>query len=320
MRGFLRSLAFATIALLSTHVAAQTFPEKPVRIVVPFPAGGAGDTHVRMLGSKLAPILGQQIVVDNRAGASGTIGADHVAKSPPDGYTLLFATTNWALGQAITPNLPFNVVTDFAPVSMTLTAQNLLVVRKTLAVTDVKGLIALAKANPGKLSFGSSGVGTPWLGMELMKSLAGLDIVHVPYKGDTPAMTDLLGGHIDMLATNISALAPYHRTGEMRGLAVTSAKRSPSLPEVPTMAEAGIPGYELESWFGIVAPAGVPRPIIDRLNAALAQVIAMPDVQKTMTDLGLEPRSSTPDEYAARIVKDIEKFKDIVKTAGIKPD
>jgi tripartite-type tricarboxylate transporter receptor subunit TctC len=216
--------------------------------------------------------------------------------------------------------LPFDLLTDLAPISMSLTSQNLLVVRSSLPVNSIKELIAYAKANPGKLSYGSSGVGTPMLSLELMKMMAGVDIVHVPYKGDAPAITDLMGGQIDIYATNILALQHHHRSGKLRGLAVTSAKRAVSLPELPTMDEAGIPGYELESWFGYFTAAGTPRPIIEQLNAAIVRIVAMPEVRQQMIDTGSTPQTSTPEEFARRIRADIEKFSKVVKSAGIKPE
>ena len=306
---------------LPVLAAAQDFPSRPVRIVVPYPPGGAGDMHSRLVAQKLSATLGQQVIVENRAGASGNIGSDHVAKSPPDGHTILFATTNLAINHAANAaKVPFNVLTDLLPVSMSLTSQNLIAVRPTLPVRNIAELVAYAKANPGKLSFGSSGVGSPWLGMELLKTMAGISMVHVPYKGDAPAITDLMGGQIDLYATNVSALDAHHRSGKLRGIAVTSRKRASSLPDIATVDESGVPGYELESWFGFMVPAGTPRPIVDRLNAALVQIIGMPDVQKAMLDVGLTPATSTPEAYAARIRADVDKFTRIITASGIKID
>jgi tripartite-type tricarboxylate transporter receptor subunit TctC len=261
------------------------------------------------------------VIVENRSGASGNIGSDHVAKSPPDGHTILFATTNLAINHAANAaKVPFNVLTDLLPISMSLTSQNLIAVRPTLPVRNIAELVAYAKANPGKLSFGSSGVGSPWLGMELLKTMAGINMVHVPYKGDAPAITDLMGGQIDLYATNVSALDAHHRSGKLRGIAVTSRKRASSLPDIATVDESGVPGYELESWFGFMVPAGTPRPIVERLNAALVQIIGMPDVQKAMLDVGLTPATSTPEAYAARIRADVDKFTRIITASGIKID
>jgi tripartite-type tricarboxylate transporter receptor subunit TctC len=306
---------------LPVLAAAQDFPSRPLRIVVPYPPGGAGDMHSRLVAQKLSSTLGQQVIVENRSGASGNIGSDHVAKSPPDGHTILFATTNLAINHAANAaKVPFNVLTDLLPISMSLTSQNLIAVRPTLPVRNIAELVAYAKANPGKLSFGSSGVGSPWLGMELLKTMAGINMVHVPYKGDAPAITDLMGGQIDLYATNVSALDAHHRSGKLRGIAVTSRKRASSLPDIATVDESGVPGYELESWFGFMVPAGTPRPIVERLNAALVQIIGMPDVQKAMLDVGLTPATSTPEAYAARIRADVDKFTRIITASGIKID
>ena len=321
MKTWTTRLLLSLAVFLPVLAAAQDFPSRPVRIVVPYPPGGAGDMHSRLVAQKLSATLGQQVVVENRAGASGNIGSDHVAKSPADGHTILFATTNLAINHAANAaKVPFNVLTDLLPVSMSLTSQNLIAVRPTLPVRNIAELVAYAKANPGKLSFGSSGVGSPWLGMELLKTMAGISMVHVPYKGDAPAITDLMGGQIDLYATNVSALDAHHRSGKLRGIAVTSRKRASSLPDIATVDESGVPGYELESWFGFMVPAGTPRPIVDRLNAALVQIIGMPDVQKAMLDVGLTPATSTPEAYAARIRADVDKFTRIITTSGIKID
>ena len=321
MKTWTTRLLLSLAVFLPVLAAAQDFPSRPVRIVVPYPPGGAGDMHSRLVAQKLSATLGQQVIVENRAGASGNIGSDHVAKSPADGHTILFATTNLAINHAANAaKVPFNVLTDLLPVSMSLTSQNLIAVRPTLPVRNIAELVAYAKANPGKLSFGSSGVGSPWLGMELLKTMAGISMVHVPYKGDAPAITDLMGGQIDLYATNVSALDAHHRSGKLRGIAVTSRKRASSLPDIATVDESGVPGYELESWFGFMVPAGTPRPIVDRLNAALVQIIGMPDVQKAMLDVGLTPATSTPEAYAARIRADVDKFTRIITASGIKID
>jgi tripartite-type tricarboxylate transporter receptor subunit TctC len=305
-------------SMMTLPAAAQDYPFKPIRMVVPYPPGGAGDMHVRLVSQKLGAMLGQTVVVENRAGASGNIGAEYVVKSAPDGYTLVFGTTNMAINQAVSAKMPFNVLTDLEPITITLTSQNLLAVRTTMPANNMRELIAYAKANPGKVNFGSSGIGSPWLAVEILKSLAGVEMVHVPYKGDGPAIIDLIGGQIDIYATNISAVDAHHRAGKVRGLAVTSRKRSTSLPDIPTMEEAGVPGYDLEGWFGFLAPAGTPRPIIDKLHAALLKIVAMPDVQKSMLDIGLTPATLTPEEFRQRIQSDVAKFTRVVKSSGIK--
>jgi tripartite-type tricarboxylate transporter receptor subunit TctC len=314
----MRTLIAAVALSLSTSVLAQAWPTKPVRMIIPYPPGGATDILGRLVGAKLSPMIGQPVIIENRTGASGNVGFDYVAKSAPDGYTLLTGTANLTIAPAFSSKLPFNVLTDYSPISLIVSSQNYLVIRPTLPVNNVKELVAHAKANPGKLTYGSSGIGTPLLCVEILKSLTGIDIVHVPYKGDAPAITDLMGGQIDMYCSTITGLVGHTRSGKLRGLGVTSSKRAVSMPEVPTIAEAGVPGYELSSWYGILAAGGTPRPIVDQLNAAIVKIVAMPDVQKAMIDGGSEPQSSTPDEFMARIRADVAKFSKVVKDAGIK--
>lgn len=318
MKRFLVILCSAACVVLSPLAAAQSWPSKPVRMIIPYPPGGATDILGRLISQKLTPMIGQTVVVENRAGASGNIGFDYVAKSDPDGYTLLTGTANMTIAPAFSSKLPFNVLTDFAPISQIVSSQNFLVIRPTLPAQNVKELIAYAKANPGKLTYGSSGIGTPLLCMEILKSLTGIDVLHVPYKGDTPALTDLMGGQIDMYCSTIIGEVGFVKSGKLRGLGVTSKKRADSIPDVPTIEEAGVPGYELSSWYGILAAAGTPRPIVEQLNAAIVKIVAMPDVQKVMRDGGSDPKSSTPDEFMERIRSDVAKFAAVVKKAGIK--
>ncbi len=320
MKKLLSVLCAAAFAVAAPNAIAQNWPNKPLRMIVPYPPGGATDILGRLISQKLTPMIGQTVVVENKAGASGNLGFDFVAKSAPDGYTLLTGTANMTIAPAFSSKLPFNVLTDFAPISQIVTSQNFLVVRPTLPANNVRELIAYAKANPGKLTYGSSGIGTPLLCIEILKSLAGLNIVHIPYKGDTPALTDLMGGQIDMYCSTIVGEIGFVKAGKLRGLGVTSKKRSETIPEVPTIEEAGVPGYELSSWYGILAPAGTPRAIVDQLNAAIVKIVAMPDVQKVMVDGGSEPQSSTPDEFMARIRSDVAKFAAVVKSAGIKAE
>jgi tripartite-type tricarboxylate transporter receptor subunit TctC len=264
-------------------------------------------------------VLGQNVVVENRSGGSGTTGSDYVAKAPPDGYTILVNTNALTVSQALGKS-PFDVLTAFAPLSLSMTSQNVLVARPNLPVTTVAELVAYAKANPGRLSYGASGLSTPMLSVELFKTIAGVNILFVPYKGDAPGITDLLGGQIDMYVTNILPLQPHVRAGKMKALAVTSRRRADSLPEVPTMVEAGVAGFEVESWFGFLAPAGTPRPVIERLNTAIGRVLAMSDVQQKIVDSGGVPAPSTPEEFLTRIRSDLAKFSQIVKGANIKVD
>jgi tripartite-type tricarboxylate transporter receptor subunit TctC len=314
----MRRLLGILLLAVATHGAAQTYPSRPVHLVVPYPPGGGGDLHGRLIAEKLAGLLGQPVVVENRSGASGTTGSDYVAKAAPDGYTLLVNTNALAVSQVVSKNMPFNVLTDFAPLSVTMTSQNMVVAKPALPAGSIRELIAHAKANPGKLSYGASGLATPMLSMELFKTMTGTDILFVPYKGDAPGITDLLGGQTDLYVTNILPLQPHVRSGKLRALAVTSRKRAASLPEVPTMEEAGVAGFEVESWFGFLAPARTPQAIVDTLNAALVKVVAMPEVQQTMMDTGGAPASSTPEEFGSRIRDDVAKFGQIVKSANIK--
>ena len=318
MKTVLAILCAAACAVFSPTALAQSWPTKPVRMIIPYPAGGATDILGRLVSQKLSPMIGQPVVVENRAGASGNVGFDYVAKSAPDGYTLLTGTANITIAPAFSSTLPFNVLTDFAPISQIVSSQNFLVIRPTLAANNVKELIAYAKANPGKLTYGSSGIGTPLLCIEILKNLAGIQILQVPYKGDAPALTDLMGGQIDMYCSSITGQVGFVRSGKLKGLGVTSRRRAASMPDVPTIEEAGVPGYELSSWYGILAPGGTPRPIVDQLNAAIVKIVAMPDVQKVMIEGGSDPQSSTPDELMARIRADVAKFSALVKASGIK--
>jgi len=317
MNAPMRFGAILLLAIALPAAAQQPYPSKAIHVVVPYPPGGGGDIHGRLIGEKLSGLLGQPVVVENRAGGSGVTGSDYVAKSAPDGYTLLVNTNALAVSHVVAKP-PFNVLTDLAPLSLTMTSQNMLVARPSLPVSSIKELIAYAKANPGKLSYGASGLATPMLSVELLKTIAGINILFVPYKGDAPGITDLLGGQTDMYITNILPLQPHYRAGKMKALAVTSKRRAASLPEVPTMEEAGVPGFEVESWFGFLAPAGTPRPIVERLNAAFVKVVAMPDVQQKIAESGGVPLSSTPEEFLRRIRADVDKFGQIVKSAGIK--
>ena len=307
------------LVLAAPAVPAQGWPTKPVHLVVPYPPGGGGDLHGRLIAEKLAGVLGQNVIVENRSGGSGTTGSQYVANASPDGYTLLVNTNALAVSQAVGRS-PFDAATAFAPLSLSMTSQNLLVARPNLPLASVKELIAYAKANPGKLSYGASGLSTPMLSVELFKTLAGVNILFVPYKGDAPGVTDLLGGQIDMYITNILPLQPHVRAGKMKALAVTSRKRAASLPEVPTMDEAGVSGFEVESWFAFFAPAGTPRPVVDRLNGAIGRVLALPEVQQRIVEAGGVPAPSTPEELLQRLRADLAKFSQVVKSANIKVD
>jgi len=300
--------------------AAQTYPAKPVRLLSGFPAGGANDYHARVLAQKLTELFGQTVIVENRGGAGGTIAADAIAKAAPDGYNLLMGFGSLAVAPSVYAKLPFDVLKDFTAVSLACRIQNVLVVPSALPAKNVQELIALARAHPGKMNYASSGTGaTPHLSAEMFKALAKVDIAHIPYKGDTPAFVDLLAGQVDMMITVVQSTLVHIESGKLRPLAVTGLKRTASLPKVPTMQEAGLTGYELTSWFGVMGPANMPRDVLDRLNGAVVKAIAQKDLQDKFVAGGSEPEASTPEQFAQLIRDDVAKFARIVKAAGIVP-
>ncbi len=313
------ALAFAAIA---AGAQAQSYPSKPIRLVCPFPPGGAVDIASRAVAHELTQILGQPVTVDNRPGAGGNIGADAVAKSSPDGYTLLMTTSGiMAINPALYSKIPFDPIKDYAPVSTLVSLHNVLVVNPSFPAKSVKDVIALAKAQPGKLTYASSGNGTSiHLSGELFKSMTGVDLLHIPYKGSAPAVTDLLGGQVNMMFDNIPSSLPHIRAGKLRALGVTGATRSPLLPDVPTIAEAGVPGYDSYVWFGVVAPAGTPADIIAKLNAALVKAAATPSFRDRLTEQGYDVQTSTPEQMAASVRSEIAKWGKIVKASGAKVD
>jgi len=315
------ALAAAVVAApLAAH--AQSYPAKPVTIVVPFAAGGTTDILARVIGQALNKELGQSVLVDNRAGAGGNIGAQLAAKAVPDGHTLFMGTVGThAINQSLYRKLPFDPVKDFAPLTRVAMVPNLLVAHPGKPYKNVKELVAYAKANPGRVNFGSSGSGSSiHLSGELFNALAKVDMVHVPYKGSAPAVTDLVGGQIDVMFDNMPSAIQHVRSGRLRALAVTTAKRSPELPDVPTIGEAGVPGYEATSWFGMFAPAGTPAPVVARLNAALVKVLADPAVKKKLAEQGAEPYSETPEQFAEFIRKESAKWSKVVKESGASAD
>ena len=315
--------AAATLGVLlcvANSVGAQSYPVKPVRLVSGFPAGGANDYHARVLAQKLTESFGQTVIVENRGGAGGTIAADGIAKAAPDGYNLLMGFGSLAVAPSVYAKLPFDVMKDFTPISLACRIQNVLVVPSGLPAKNVKDLIALAKAHPGKMNYASSGTGaTPHLSAELFKSIAKVDIAHIPYKGDTPAFVDLLAGQVDMMITVVQSTLVHIASGKLRPLGVTGNHRTASLPNVPTMEEAGLRGYELTSWFGVMGPPNMPRELVDRLNGAIVKAIAQKDLQDKFVAGGSEPESSTPEQFAQLIRDDVAKFARIVKSAGIVP-
>ncbi|HRL54367.1 MAG TPA: tripartite tricarboxylate transporter substrate binding protein [Acidovorax temperans] len=305
-----------------TSALAQAYPTKPVTIIVPFAAGGTTDILARIIGQALTAELGQSVVVDNRAGAGGNIGGQAAAKAAPDGHTLFMGTVGThAINASLYKKMPFDPVKDFAPLTRVANVPNLLVANPAQPYKSVKDLIAYAKANPGKVNFGSSGNGSSiHLSGELFKSLAKVDMQHVPYKGSAPAVTDLLGNQIGIMFDNMPSAIQHVRSGSLVPLAVTTAKRSPELPNVPTIAEAGVPGYEATSWFGMFAPAGTPAPVLAKLNAAIVKVLAQPDVKKKINEQGAEVYSETPEQFAAFIQAESVKWGKVVKESGASLD
>ena len=315
--------AFAGLAGLPTTVSAQAaYPNKVITIVVPFAAGGTTDILARLVGQALGTELGQQVIVDNRAGAGGNIGSQLVARAPADGYTLLMGTVGThAINAALYPKMPFDHVKDFAPISRVANVPNLLVANPQQPFKNVKELIAYAKANPGKINFGSSGNGSSiHLSGELFKMMTKVDMVHVPYKGSAPAMNDLLGNQIAIMFDNLPSAMQHVRSGKLRPIAVTTAKRSPELPDVPTIAEAGLPGYEATSWFGLFAPAKTPADVVDKIDAALIKVLASADLKKRLSEQGAEPYAEKPAQFAEFIKTETAKWGKVVKDSGASVD
>ncbi len=319
-RTVLRAVAAATMgaALMPAAFAADKFPSKPITMVVPFVAGGTTDILARIVGQSLGEELGQPVIIDNRAGAGGNIGGQFAARSAADGYTIFMGTvgTN-AINEWLYKKMPFNPNKDFAPLTRVANVPNLLVANPQQPFKDVKELIAYAQANPGKVNFGSSGSGSSiHLSGELFKMMTKVDMVHIPYKGSAPAVTDLLGNQIAIMFDNMPSAIQHVRSGKLRPLAVTTAKRSPELPDVPTVAEAGVPGYEATSWFGLFAPAKVPADVQAKLHAAIIKVLQKPDVIKKIADQGGEVVTESQAEFAKFIAAENEKWKKVVKTSG----
>lgn len=303
-------------------LAAEQYPARPIRLIVPFPPGGGTDIMGRILGLKLGGAVGVQVVVDNRGGAGGIIGTEMAVKANPDGYTLMIGSVSTiCINPSLHKKLPFDTVRDLAPISLMASTPSILVVTPGLPVNSVKELIALAKAKPGQLSFSSAGSGSSHhLGGERFKVTAGIDIVHVPYKGTGPAVTDLVSGQVAMMIVNIPAVLPMIKANRLKPLAVTSLQRSPLMPELPTVAESGIPGFEVIVWYGVFAPAATPRAIVGRLNGEIRKIVAMQDVKERMSGQGAEAVSSTPEELAKRIKDDIAKWADVVRSSGARAD
>jgi len=301
--------------------AAEAYPDKPIRLIVPQPPGGTSDILARVLALKLAENLRQQIIIDNRAGASGTIGTDLAAKSPPDGYTLVLVYTTHATTPGIYGKLPYDPVADFAPITLAAAAPLLLVVHPKIPVTSVKELIAYAKTRPGELNFCSAGNGSgSHLAGELFNTMTGVKLTHIPYKGSGLAITELIGGQVQLMFAGIVPIDPHVKSGRVRSIAVTSAKRSVAIPQVPTIAESGLPGFEVVGWYGVLAPARTPHPVVARLHNEFVKILQTQDIRDRLLSEGAEPVGNTPAEFTAFIKTDIGRWAKVIKAAGAKLD
>ena len=321
MKTFLACVWIAASSSVLPAADAQPYPSKPIRIVVPFPPGGIADVMARVIGQKFTDAWSQPVVVENRAGAGGNIGADIVAKSPPDGYTLVMGSIGThAVNVSLFSKLPYDPVKDFAPVALTIEADGLLVLHPSVPVKTVKELLALARARPGQLDYASAGNGTAGhLAGELFKSLAKIDLVHVPYKGNVPAITDLVGGQTSMLFATMPTVLPLAKAGKLHAMAVTGAKRNPAAPDLPAMAET-LPGFEVTNWIGVFAPAGTPADIVAKLNAEIMRIMRLPEVQSRLTSEGAAFKPTTPAEFAAFQKSEIGKWSKLIKDARIAVD
>ncbi|MDO9411905.1 MAG: tripartite tricarboxylate transporter substrate binding protein [Pseudolabrys sp.] len=314
-------LVSAALLAVTAPVSAQTYPIKPIRLIIPFAAGGGADAVARPLAARLSEALGQTVVIDNRGGANGNIGAEEVARATPDGYTLLLANSSLPISVSLYPKLPFNLEKDFTPVALVSISASVLGVNPDLGVNSVADLIALAKKQPGKLGFGSSGHGsTMHLAGELFKSMTKTELQHVPYRGAGPVISDVIAGHMQLVFVNIPPILSNIQAGKIKALAVTTMTRFAVLPDVPTLDESGLKGFESTTWYGILGPAGLPAPIVAKLNAAVADIVKTEDFSKLMTGLGSEPATKSPAEFAAYIADDIKSWGEIVKLVGPAPN
>lgn len=314
--------AAVTAAALPTLSWAQAFPSRPVTMIVPFPAGGTTDIVARLTAQKLSETWGQPVIVDNRAGAGGNIGSAMVAKAVPDGYTLLMGTVGThAINASLYAKMPYDVVKDFAPITNVAAVPNMLVVTPDLPVKTVRELIDYGKKNPGKLNMASSGNGTSiHLSGELFKVMTGVAMEHIPYKGSAPALTDLMGGQVQVMFDNMPSALPHVKAGKLRAIAVTAATRSPAMPDLPTIAEAGVPGFEAASWFGLLAPAGTPKEIVAKIHADVVKAMKTTDLTEKMGQQGAVAVGNTPDEFAAYIKAELAKWEKVVKASGARAD
>ena len=321
---FATALLVASVGGMAAHAqeSAQSYPSKSIRMIVPWPPGGATDIFGRMLAQEMSKNWGQQVIVDNRGGASGIIGTDLLAKSPPDGYTIGWIISTHAVNPSLFGKVPFDPIKDFIPVTLVTYVTDFVSVHPSVPAKNLKELVALMKAKPGQINFASSGSGTSThLAGELFKLTAGVSINHIPYKGGGPALTDLVGGQVQMMFGNATSILPFIRSGKVRALAVTSIKRNPALPDVPTVAESGYPGFEVNEWYGVAAPAGTPRPIIDKLNAEIVRFITTKETsEKLLNQMGAVVAAMPPDEFARFVKSEYDKWTKVVKQGKLKAD
>ena len=315
-----RMVPFFTFLLLAlTGTALADYPERPVKLVVPFAPGGGADLTSRLISQRLPDLLGRQVVVENRAGGASNIGSEAVARAAPDGYTLLLGSLSTAVNASLFPRLSFNVLKDFEPISLLATVPLMVVVHPSFSAQSIAELIAMAKAAPGALNYASGGLGSAnHVAGELFKSMAGVQITHVPYKGGGPALSDLLGGHVGLLISTVTSTHDLVKTGRLRALATTGARRSVVAPELPTVAEAGLPGYAVEAWYGVLAPAGTPRAIVERLSGDLARILQSAEGREALRAQGAEAVGSTPEEFARYLRADVDKWAKMVKAQGLR--
>jgi len=312
-------LVLAAAWMLGGPATAQDYPSRSVKLIVPFGAGGPADVYARVLAQHLQETLKQSFVVEDRPGAGSIIGSDAVAKSPPDGYTLLVMSNTHTTNESLIPNKPFQLMKDFVPVATINYSDLLMVIHPSVPAKNLGEFIALAKAKPGQLNYASSGPGTPYhMAGELFKAMSGTDIVHVPHKASGEARNSVIGGHVQMMFDAVTTMAENAKSGQVRPLGTTGTKRSAIMPDVPTIAEAGVPGYEATIWLGVMAPAGTPQPVVDKLNAEINKVLARPDVKEAWVKQGAEPMIMTPAEFDAYLRKDIDKWAGVVKLSGAK--
>ncbi len=315
------ALAALALGIAASLASAQSWPTKPISLVVPFPPGGSSDVLARALTDRLSQSLGQPVIVESKPGAGATLGADYVAKAKPDGYTLLMGAVHHTIATSVYKKLPYDFEKSFAPVTTVAMVPNVLVVNAKSPAHDVKALIALAKASPGKLSYGSNGNGTVQhlIGTQF-SSLAGIELLHVPYKGSAPLTTDLLGGQVDMSFDTLTPVVQHIKGGKLRALAVTTSRRSSTLPDVPTLAESGLKDFNQGTWFGVLAPSGTPKDIVDKLNAEMVAIIRSPDFRKRMEEIGAEPVGDTSAQMATQIKTDTARYAQLVKDAKVTID